>query len=75
LSETTMLVMDAIENETREKIIPMWFAMNLVSSITKIPVPPLEEFINIEQPRNQRTAEEIEADFDKIVQKVRETDG
>ena len=71
----SFLVKDALENEIKEKAMPIWLAMYLTGKIIQIDVPPFEEFLNIKEEKPLRSAEEIEAEFFEIVKKARETHG
>ena len=71
----SFLVKDALENEMKEKAMPIWLAMYLTGKIIQIDVPPFEEFLEIKEEKPLRSAQEIESEFLEIVKKARETHG
>lgn len=53
---------------------PVYMIMNMASQILGTTIPPFDEFIKTEQkPKNNRTSEEIEKDFEELIKKARES--
>lgn len=53
---------------------PIYLALMIASKVTGSELPTFEEFIGEEVKYSKRTAEEIENDFESIIQKARETE-
>lgn len=71
-----MLVFDAIEEETKEKAVPMYMALKIASMILKVEdnLPTFEEFIKREEKTEQyqnRDPEAITRDYVALVERHR----
>lgn len=53
---------------------PIYLALMVASKVTGSELPTFEEFMGEEVKHTKRTAEEIENDFESIIQKARETE-
>jgi len=71
----SFLVKDALENEMKEKAMPIWLAIYLVGKIIQVDVPSFEEFYEVKEEKPLRSGDEIVSEYLEIVKKARETHG
>ena len=69
------LINNAIEIENEDIKFKFYLGMLLLGRIGGLKAPDIEEVFNQEPKKQQRSKEEIERDFEKIIAKAREKDG
>lgn len=73
LSFISELILNAKKKEMEKMMYPMWLVHVIQSTINKTEIQSIQEFMNFEKNiKNNKTAEEIEKDMQKIVEKYRE---
>ena len=69
------LIDNAIELENEDIKFKFYLGMLLLERVGGLKAPDIEEVFNQEPNKQQRSKEEIERDFEKIIAKAREKDG